>query len=150
MRSQGSLARAVLVFLKTNPFRNDLPQYSPSLMVELPRPTDDSREILHAASEALQRIYRKGYQYQKGGVMLIDLIDADRQQLSLLDTAQTDADRQRSQKLMEVMDELNQRMGRDTVKLGMPSPGAAWHLRCANRTARWTTRWDELPILHTG
>ncbi|EWH02043.1 DinB/UmuC family translesion DNA polymerase [Halomonas sp. BC04] len=52
LRSQGSLARAVLVFLKTNPFRNDLPQYSSSLMVELPRPTDDSREILHAAGEA--------------------------------------------------------------------------------------------------
>ncbi|MBS9405694.1 DUF4113 domain-containing protein [Halomonas sp. TRM85114] len=22
--------------------------------------------------------------------------------------------------------------------------GAAWHLRCANRTPRWTTRWSEL------
>ena len=145
LRSQASLARAVLVFLKTNPFRTDLPQYSPSLAVELPRPTDDSREILHAAGYALQRIYREGYQYQKGGVMLIDLIDADREQLSLLDTPQSDADRQRSRKLMATMDELNRRMGRGTVKLGTPSPGAAWHLRCANLTQRYSTRWEELP-----
>ncbi|MBZ0331666.1 Y-family DNA polymerase [Halomonas sp. ANAO-440] len=145
LRRQGSLARAVLVFLKTNPFRDDLPQYSPSLAVELPRPTDDSRNILDAAGTALQRIYRKGYRYQKGGVMLLDLIDADRQQLSLLDTPQSDADRQRSQKLMGVMDELNQRMGRGTVKLGTPSPGAAWHLRCDNLTQRYSTRWEELP-----
>ncbi|WP_332107634.1 DinB/UmuC family translesion DNA polymerase [Billgrantia diversa] len=106
LRSHGSLVRAVPVFLKTNPFRQDLPQYSPSLVVELPRPTDDSREILHAAGHALQRIYRKGF-YQKGGVMLLDLVDASRQQLSLLDTLQSDAERQRSAKLMGVMDELN-------------------------------------------
>ena len=146
LRSQGSLARAVLVFLKTNPFREDQPQYSPSVAVELPRPTDDSRDILHAAGYALQRIYRSGYQYQKGGVMLLDLIDASRQQLSLLDTPQSDAARQRSQKLMHVMDDLNRRMGRGTVKLGTPSPGAAWHLRCANLTQRYSTRWDELPL----
>ncbi|MCE8002727.1 Y-family DNA polymerase [Billgrantia ethanolica] len=145
LRRQNGLAKAVLVFLKTNPHRQDLSQYSPSLVLELPRPTADSREILHAAGLALERIYRKGYLYQKGGVMLLDLIGADRQQLSLLDTPQSDAERQRSQKLMDVMDTLNRRMGRDTVKLGMPTPGAAWHLRCAHRSDRSTTRWDELP-----
>lgn len=145
LRRQRSHARAVLVFLKTNPFRPDLPQYSPSVVLELPRPTDDSREILHAAGLALQRIYQKGFLYQKGGVMLLDLIDADRQQLSLLDTHQNETDRQRSKKLMCVMDELNRRMGRGTVTLGRPSPGAAWHLRCANLTQRYSTRWEELP-----
>lgn len=78
--------------------------------------------------------------------MLLDLIGRDRQQLSLLDTPQSDAERHRSAKLMGVMDELNARMGRGTVKLGTPSPGAAWHLRCANLTKRYLTRWDELPI----
>lgn len=147
LRRQNSLAKAVLVFLKTNPFRQDLPQYSPSLALELPRPTADSREILQAAGHALQRIYRKGYLYQKGGVMLLDLIDAGRQQLSLLDSQQSDAERQRSRKLMNVMDELNGKMGRGTVKLGTPSPGAAWHLRCAHRTLRYSTRWEELPAV---
>jgi len=112
--------------------------------VELPRPTDDSRDILHAAGDARQRIYRKGYLFQKGGVMLLDLVDA-RQQLSLLDTPQSDADKQRSAKLIGMMDDLNRRMGRGTVKFGTPSPGAAWHLRCANLTQRYSTRWDELP-----
>lgn len=75
--------------------------------------------------------------------------DSDRQQLSILDTPQSDADRQRSQTLMSTMDELNRRMGRGTVKLGTSSPGAAWHLRCANLTQRYTTRWDELLIANT-
>ncbi|WP_340162543.1 DUF4113 domain-containing protein [Billgrantia kenyensis] len=46
---------------------------------------------------------------------------------------------------MATLDNINGRMGRGTVTFGRPSPGAAWHLRCANRTPRWTTRWDELP-----
>ncbi len=144
LRQQGSLARAVLVFLKTNPHRTDLPQYSPSMIVELERPTDDSRPILHAASQALQRIFLPRFAYMKAGVMLLDLIDADRQQLSLLDTPQSAADRARSEKLMATMDELNQKMGRGTLRLGMPTDGAAWHLRCANRTPRWSTRWEDI------
>ncbi|WP_245784335.1 DUF4113 domain-containing protein [Halomonas korlensis] len=35
-----------------------------------------------------------------------------------------------------------------TVTQGRPSPDAAWHLSCTNRTPRWTTRWDELPAVH--
>ncbi|WP_346798005.1 Y-family DNA polymerase [Halomonas sp. Bachu 37] len=145
LRQQGSLARAVLVFLKTNPYRPDLAQYSPSLIVELERPSDDSRAILHAASQALQRIYRPRYAFMKGGVMLLDLIDTDRQQLSLLDKPQNADERARSEKLMATMDELNRKMGRGAVSLGVPTPGAAWHLRCANRSPRWTTRWEEIP-----
>ncbi|MDI5922494.1 Y-family DNA polymerase [Halomonas sp. LR5S13] len=145
LRAQDSVARAVYVFLKTNRHRPDLPQYSPSAIVELPTPSDDSRDILHAASQAFDAIYRPCYLFMKAGVMLVDLVDANRQQLSLLDTTESRADRERNDRLMATLDNLNRRMGRGTVTFGRPSPGAAWHLRCANRTPRWTTRWDELP-----
>ncbi|MDT0501126.1 MULTISPECIES: Y-family DNA polymerase [unclassified Halomonas] len=147
LRTQDSLARAVYVFLKTNRHRQDLPQYSPGAVVELARPTDDSREILHAVGQAFAAIYRPHYRFMKAGVMLIDLIDANRQQMSLLESPQSAAERERSEKLMATLDALNQRMGRGTIKLGMPSPSAAWHLRCANRSPRWTTRWKELPTI---
>ncbi|QFU00988.1 DNA polymerase V subunit UmuC [Halomonas sp. THAF5a] len=145
LRTQDSLARAVYVFLKTNRHRPDLPQYSPSAIVELPLPTDDSRAILHAASQAFDAIYRPHYRFMKAGVMLVDLVDANRQQLSLLDTPESRAERERNDRLMATLDRLNGRMGRGTVTFGRASPDAAWHLRCANRTPRWTTRWDELP-----
>lgn len=147
LRAQNSLARAVYVFLRTHRHRPDLPQYSPGVVVELARPTDDSREILHAVGQAFAAIYRPHYRFMKAGVMLLDLIDTHRQQLSLLETPRSAAERERSERLMATLDDLNQRMGRGTVKLGMPSPGAAWHLRCANRSPRWTTRWKELPII---
>ncbi|MCE9662973.1 Y-family DNA polymerase [Halomonas sp. M5N1S17] len=148
LRTQNSVARAVYVFLKTNCHRPDLPQYSPSTIVELPQPTDDSRDILHAASQAFDAIYRPRYLFMKAGVMLVDLVDANRQQLSLLDTPESRADRERNDRLMATLDKLNGRIGRGTVTFGRPSASAAWHLRCANRTPRWTTHWDELPKVH--
>lgn len=149
LRAQKSLARAVLVFLKTDRFRQDQPQYSPSLVVELERPTQDTREILHAASEALQKIYRPHYKYKKAGVMMLDLTDQHRQQLSLMDTPQTEEERQRSKQLMATLDALNEKMGKGTVRLGLPEKNAPWHLRCAHRSPRYTTQWGELMRAYT-
>jgi len=146
LRKQGSLCRAVLVFLRTNPHRQDLEQHNPSMIMELERPTDDSRPIVSAAMQVLERLHAPGKLYMKGGVMLMDLVDSKTQQLSLLDTPQSEAERERSERLMSAMDMLNQRMGRGTVSIGRPSHGAAWHLRCANRTPRYTTRWEEIPV----
>lgn len=79
--------------------------------------------------------------------MLLDLVDANRQQLSLLDTPERAAQRERDHQLMTTLDELNHKMGRGTVRLGMPRKNAAWHLRCAHRTPCWTTRWGELQTI---
>ena len=147
LRGQGSVARALLVFLKTNKHRQDLPQHHPSLVVPLERPSDDSLEIVATATRALARIYRPGHQYMKAGVMLLDLIDQPREQLSLLDNEADIARRERSQQLMATLDAMNQKMGRGTVRLGVARPDAAWQLRCAHRSARYTTNWQELKRL---
>ncbi|REC93395.1 Y-family DNA polymerase [Kushneria indalinina] len=146
LRKQGSLCRAVLVFLRTNPHRHDLDQYNPSQIIELDHATDDSRDIVAASMRVLERIYTTGFQYKKAGVMLMDIGDRSVEQLSLLDSARSDIERARSGRLMGVMDELNEKMGRNTVRLGSAATGAAWQLRCANRSPRFTTRWDEIPM----
>ncbi|HSP32635.1 MAG TPA: DUF4113 domain-containing protein, partial [Halomonas sp.] len=42
------------------------------------------------------------------------------------------------------VDQINQRMGQGTISFGMTDAPAAWQLRCAHRSDRYTTRWDEL------
>lgn len=144
LRRQRGLARAVLVFLRTNRHRTEHIQYNPSAIVELDHPTADSRLIAAAAGQALTRIYRPRHWFMKAGVMLLDLVDAERQQLALFDTPQRAAERERSERLMATLDTLNRCMGRGTVRLGMPRSDAAWHLRCGYLTPRCTTRWDEI------
>jgi DNA polymerase V len=117
-----------MVFVNTNRFQLDQPQYRNSVVVPLLCPTDDSRVIVQAATHGLQAIFAKGYRYQKAGVMLLDLTADANRQLSLDDTPQTEAHRQRSQRLMATVDKLNRELGRDTVRLGLPRQGNAWAL----------------------
>jgi len=43
----------------------------------------------------------------------------------------------------------DEKMGKSTVRLGLPEKNAPWHLRCANRSPRYTTNWDELMVAYT-
>ncbi|MFP4137261.1 MAG: Y-family DNA polymerase [Halomonas sp.] len=150
LRRQGSLALAVQVFVRTHPFLAGEPQYRNAAVVALPAPSADSRELLAAAHRALAAIWLEGFRYQKCGVMLLDLVDAERRQASLLETPEDDARRARSQRLMATLDRLNREMGRDTVRFGLPGRDNAWALRCERRTPRYTTRWGELMRVKTG
>lgn len=149
LRKQSGLAQAMMVFVHTNRFRTDLPSYSKRLVIPLPHPTDDSRELIKAAMAGLERIFKKGIWYQKCGIMLMDLCDHDNEQLGLLAEPISDEKRARNEKLMATLDKLNREHGKNTVRIGMPRKQNAWELRCEHRTPRYTTRWDELAVAKT-
>ncbi|WP_110641087.1 Y-family DNA polymerase [Salinicola sp. CPA57] len=148
LRKQGSVARAIQVHLKTNKHREDLAQYHPALIVQLPHPSNDTRVIVGAAQAALKRMWRDGYRYMKAGVMMLDLVQSDAMQHDIFDSPESDAERERSAKASAVMDELNKRMGSGTLRLGGTKGKADWKLKAELLTNRYTTRWDELPVAH--
>ena len=47
-------------------------------------------------------------------------------------------------KAMTAMDAINQKLGRDTVRLGLYSGTGSWQTRFRKRSPRFTTKWDEL------
>ncbi|MCH4812488.1 DNA polymerase V [Halomonas alkaliantarctica] len=149
LRQQNGLAQAIMVFVHTNRFRPDLPSYSKRLVIPLPHPTDDSRELIKAAMAGLERIYKKDIWYQKCGIMLMDLCDHDNEQLGLLAEPVSDEKRARNEKLMATLDKINREHGKNTVRIGMPRKQNAWELRCEHRSSRYTTRWDELAVAKT-
>lgn len=147
LRKQKSVARAIMVFLNTNRFREDLAQYNPSLVLQLPYPTSDTRVIVATAQRALQRIYRKGFLFYKAGVMMLDLTNKDNEQLDFFNVPHTSEEKQRAERLMTVIDKINTKMGKGTVQLGGVRALAAWQLKRDLLSKRYTTRWDELPIV---
>ena len=56
-------------------------------------------------------------------------------------------------RLMVAMDALNNRYGRDSIRLGSTAVGsngadvAVWATRQERRSPRYTTRWDEMPVV---
>ncbi|MCB8888659.1 DUF4113 domain-containing protein [Vreelandella malpeensis] len=141
LREQRSLARAVMLFLNTNRHRPEQPQYFPHAMIPLAAPSDDTRVVLAAVREGLEQIYRPGHRFMKAGVMLLDLVDAEQYQLSLLHQPPR---HRHHPALMATLDDINQRMGQGKIGFGLTPEKAAWQLRCHHRSDRFTTHWGEL------
>lgn len=145
LRRQHSVARALQVYLMTNPFKPNEPQYSNSVTVKLLHPTDDSFKLSVAALYGLKRIYRPCYAYKKAGIMLVDLCPANQVPVDLF--SQIDLpDTERSKVLMATLDEINAKMGRGTVRSAGEGLEKVWAMRSNNKSQEYTTDWAQLPI----
>lgn len=133
------------VFLQTNRFKPDEPQYNPTRTVTLPEATSDSRDLVAAALQAGRSIWKSGYRYKKAGVMLADLITPEQTQRTLFGL--DDQQRTRHAKLMAAMDTINARHGRGSLRLAAAGLAPAWSMRRERVSPRWTTDWKEIPIV---
>ncbi|MEP6502917.1 MAG: Y-family DNA polymerase [Betaproteobacteria bacterium] len=158
LRQQGSVAGAIGVFFTTSPFRASDRQHSVNVTVPLVRPTGDTSVLVSAAAAAVRAQLRAGFGDAKAGAVLSDLREVGREQgeLDLFSAAQDPAPppaESARAKLMSAMDVLNNRFGRDSVRLGstaVASNGAevrVWATKQERRSPRYTTRWDEIPVV---
>lgn len=143
LRKQKSVSAAVYVFIKTNRFNQD-EQYSAGVTVPLHEPTDDTLTITAAALAGLQTLYRPGYRYHKAGVMLMLLSDKQIRQMSIFDDTEAT---KKSTALMQALDLINRDYGHGTVRSGASGFTQRWAMRTENRSPKYTTRWDELPVV---
>lgn len=141
LRKQKSHAKALMVFLETNRFRNDLPQNNQHTVITMPVATNSSLEILHYVSKALERIYIPGYKYKKTGVMLMDISSEDAYQMNLWDNI----DRTKHKRLMEVLDRTNEKWGRNSLKPAILSDGQQWKIKQERLSPCYTTRMSDFP-----
>ena len=145
IRKEGSLARGLQVFVATNRFRKDLPQYVNSRIMVFSEPTDDPFCILSSACRMLRGIYRNGYAYKKSGVLLLDLDQRGHQQLNLFNGG----DREKHERLADVMEQLTTAYGPRAAFLAAQGIKRSWSMKRSRLTSRYTTSWDELPVAGT-
>jgi DNA polymerase V len=145
LRRRGLLARAVQVFVETNRFATD-PQYEAASCLPLETPTAYTPLLLSTALKILRKLYRKGYKYQKTGVLLLDLVPEKGRQCSLLEPDAAELERRRA--LMRAVDAVNSRYSRDALRLAASGVGSKeWHMRQERLSRRYTTHWQELPLV---
>lgn len=143
LRRQMLLAGAISVFVQTGFFdRKSLP-YSNATTIVFSRPTSDTASLIRASMQGLSRIYKNGFSYSKAGVMLMDLTPSNIDQMRLFD----DADCKRENQLMDAIDKINLRYGRNTIKYGSAYLSEAWRMRQNYLSPAYTTRWHEIPIV---
>jgi len=145
LRKQGSFASSMMVFIHTNYFRDDLPQYKRNIVVKFPA-TQNSITLIKEAKEALRKIYKLGYDYKKAGVILMDFQQADALQVDLFtDNTLDDKDN----RLVEALDLVNDKFGRNTLKIADQGLKNKHALKQNMRSRSYTTRWDEMLEIKT-
>ncbi|HBQ4089595.1 TPA: Y-family DNA polymerase [Klebsiella pneumoniae] len=141
LRGEHQYCRFISAFVKTSPFALNEPYYGNSASLKLLTPTQDSRDIITAATKCLDAIWRDGHRYQKAGVMLGDFYSQGVAQLNLFDD---NAPRKNSEKLMEVLDHLNAKGGRGTLYFAGQGIQTAWQMKRDMLSPRYTTRFSDL------
>ncbi len=146
LREQESLAGRISVFLRTNGFDEDAPQYANEFTIDLLYPTSFTPELIKQALTGLHAIYRPGYRFKKAGVSLskispLPVIQPDLfGEVSLIEYYRQD-------RMMAIVDALNHIFGRDTLFFAVQGVARTWKMRQARLASRYTTNWDELVVV---
>lgn len=143
LRKQHSCCNSLMVFIHTNGHRQDLPQYSRNIVVQLPYPSQSAIEISQAATDALERIFKPGFAYKKAGVIVMDFTPELNTQLSLFRNSDP-----RHRPLMKAMDQLNTLYGQQKVRLASQDLQRLWKMKQEKLSPRYTTRLSDIITIH--
>jgi len=163
LRAQKGLCGGLYVFINTNRFRTDKPQYINSEVVIFDEPINDTVIMISKGFEVLQKIYRSKYNYKKIGVTLIDLkinnvrffnnVSPKVSDHSLIQGNLFNSNKNNQKKsniCMQLLDDINHKMGSGTLFYG--SQGAMNNKRILNKSKihsqykskSYTTNWNDL------
>jgi DNA polymerase V len=147
LRHQHHVAGSIQVYVRTNPFKPDEPQYNKGVTVKLLHPTNNTFRLAEAALYGLKKIYKLGYAYKKAGIMLTDLCPEHQVPVDLFsgfDLPKT----QKAKTLMATLDEINAKMGRGTVRSAGEGMQKSWSMRSDNKSNAFTTDWEQLAVVN--
>lgn len=139
LRRQKTNCNSIMVFLHTNDYRHDQPQYSRNLVVKLPFPTNSSIEIVNFATSALEQIFRQGYAYKKAGVVVMNISPEKECQMNLFQNSNP-----KHKALMATMDKVNRSIGRNKIKLGSQDMDRTWKMKQESLSPHYTTDFKDI------
>lgn len=143
LRAQNSLCKKLRVSIRTGMFSPEEAKYANGALVELPYPTNDVRLLTKAATDAAQRLFRPGFKYSKAEVLLTDL----RQTGEFTDDLFAECQPQAAEKVMGVLDQINQRWGSGTLRAATVPATPDWGMRREMMSQSFTTRLDQLWVV---
>ncbi len=144
LRGEHQYCRYISTFVKTSPFALNEPYYGNSASVKLLTSTQDSRDIINAATRCLDAIWKEGHRYQKAGIMLGDFFSQGVAQLNLFDE---NAPRSDSAPLMNILDHLNAKGGKGTLYFAGQGLQQQWQMKREMLSPRYMTRYSDLLVV---
>lgn len=146
LRAKGLVTGMLTLYLREYQQGGDWHTRKMQESVTLDEPTDFTPVMIARVQDMLKGIFSEGVRYKKAGIMMSDLVARDQIQLSLFQKQPKKED----QRLMKVIDKLNEKLGKGTVFSGKEGTGQAWHMKSQFRSPRYSTNWNEIPVISSG
>lgn len=146
LRRQGSAATILTVYVvPKEEGEHSKYKHGPteSAHIVLPSATSVTGELIKPAMQLVEKLYKKGLIYKKAGVILSGLEKDSAIQSNLFVSNSKNTHRH----LMHALDNINFSMRDDVVKFGSAGTEKNWKMRQDLRSPRYTTRWEELPVV---
>ncbi|WP_310556430.1 Y-family DNA polymerase [Flavobacterium sp.] len=139
LRKQNTCCYTVIVFIKKDKYQNSSQRYYYSMMETLPFASNSNITISNLAIKMMKQMYEPNQKYQKGGVIVTQIIPQDAKQFHLFEE-----ENPKHQKLMEVMDYLHKKMGQRKIRLGNQDLQRTWKMRQNHLSKNFTTDINDI------
>jgi len=139
LRRQQSSCHLVYVFVRSNPFQENQPQYRNGQMITLPFATHSSLRLSQAVVKAVEKLYLPGIQYKKAGVIVMGLVPSRERQLDLFceENPKHDA-------LMRAIDSVHRKYGKHKIKIANQNLQRTFAMKQAHLSPQYTTHIDDI------
>lgn len=139
LRKQNSVTGNLRLHIETA--RAFEPYHNEAITIQLHAPTASTPDLIRSAHKGLEHIFRKGCAYFRAGIMFVDIGPQEGRQA---DCFAPDLYPKHKQVLMNLVDELNTKFGRNTLRFASEGVAQKWQMKQFHRSKHFTTRWDEL------
>ena len=142
LRFQKSSCNSIYVFVKSNKHQKNKSQYRNGVVITMPYASSSSITISKYAIKGLKKIYKKGIEYKKAGVIVLGLIPTNLHQLNLFKK-----ENPKYNVLMKTLDFITKKEGVNKVKLASQDLKRIWKMKQTKLSSRYTTEIKEIITL---
>jgi len=146
IRNDNQTTKKITVFIRTSPFQKKNNYYANAKNIDLPIRTNDSIELIKQGLIGLKYIYKKGYRYQKSGIILSELKDITVYKKNLFSEILNEEKRT---SLMKAIDHTNFKYGRNVLSIAQAGLKKKWNIKRQHSSKIDTACFELLPSVRT-
>ena len=139
LRSQKSNCNSIYVFIKSNRHQKNKLQYRNGIVMTLPYESNSSITISKYAIDGLKKIYKKGVEYKKAGVIVMGLVPNNKIQLKIFEKENS-----KHKVLMKTLDFIMKKEGTNKIKLGSQDLKRTWKMKQTKLSKKYTTCFNQI------
>ena len=144
LRSQKSSCNSIYVFVKSNRHQKNKLQYRNGIVVTLPYASSSSITISKYAIEGLKKIFKKGVEYKKAGVIVLGLVPNNRTQLNIFKK-----ENPKHTIIMKTLDLIAKKEGVNKIKLASQDLQRVWKMKQTKLSPSYTTKINSILSIKT-